>query len=444
MPKHIWLHFTATDLNTELQQLADEGRDLSGLQDEIDWLSGCDFDTPEAQTRFNAFMDAAQQLPDDPSEPNGLEEIRALRPAAPAGFGEPPSDLEDRVLGAWLGRTAGCLLGKPIEGMRSRVVYPILKSSDNFPLHRYLHSEDGGAGTWRAAFGIYAYSEDFLIDRIDGAPEDDDTNYTVTALSVIKKHGRDFTTEHVGDFWMENIPALHTCTAERAAYRNLMEGFLPPETAARRNPYREWIGAQIRADYWGYVNPGDPEAAAAMAWRDARLSHVKNGIYGAMWAAAMLASAFVVQDPRQAIEGGLGQIPEDCRLARALRRTIRWHEEGITYRQAVDRVMALYDEDNWHQWTHTITNAVIVAIGLLWGEGSYAETICKAVEAMYDTDCNGATAGSVIGAMHGASRLPSEWIDPIDDRLETGVKGFAHTRLSELARITLTHMSFSR
>ena len=54
------------------------------------------------------------------------------------------------------------------------------------------------------------------------------------------------------------------------ALRNLLEAYLPPETATRRNPFREWVGARLRVDAYGWAAGGDPVAAARMAWHDAR------------------------------------------------------------------------------------------------------------------------------------------------------------------------------
>ncbi|MYU20093.1 ADP-ribosylglycohydrolase family protein, partial [Streptomyces sp. SID8361] len=103
------------------------------------------------------------------------------------------------------------------------------------------------------------------------------------------------------------LPYLQTFTAERAAYRNLTAGVKPPLSATLDNPYQEWIGALIRADIHGWVNPGDPHRAAAMARRDAVLSHTGNGVYGAMWAAALVAAAFTAAGPRAAVASALDQ-----------------------------------------------------------------------------------------------------------------------------------------
>jgi len=53
-----------------------------------------------------------------------------------------------------------------------------------------------------------------------------------------------------------------------------------------------------------------------------------------------------------------------------------------------------------------------------------------------DTDCNGATAGSIIGAILGAEALPGKWIDPLDDRVKSIVTGFTDMRISDLAKRT--------
>ena len=76
-----------------------------------------------------------------------------------------------------------------------------------------------------------------------------------------------------------------------------------------RNPYREWIGALIRADVCGWVFPGQPVAAARLVYADASLSHRSNGIYAAMWAAALVSSACVAATVQEAVEQSLDYVP---------------------------------------------------------------------------------------------------------------------------------------
>ena len=74
---------------------------------------------------------------------------------------------------------------------------------------------------------------------------------------------------------------------------------------------------------------------------------------------------------------------------------------------------------------------------LLYGEGDFGRTICLAVQGGLDTDCNGATAGSIAGVMLGAAALPAKWIGPLHNRVLSMVAGFTDSRLSDLADRTV-------
>ena len=127
------------------------------------------------------------------------------------------------------------------------------------------------------------------------APRDDDIDWTILALALAEGYGPVLTTADIARGWLDRLPFTQTFTAERAAYRNLIYGLKPPQTASIDNPYREWIGALIRADMFGYLNPGNTARAAREAVVDARLSHLGNGIYGEMWAAALVAAALATE-----------------------------------------------------------------------------------------------------------------------------------------------------
>lgn len=55
----------------------------------------------------------------------------------------------------------------------------------------------------------------------------------------------------------------------------------------------------------------------------------------------------------------------------------------------------------------------------------------------WDTDSNGATAGSVVGTVLGARRLPAHFVEPLRDRTRSAVFGQDHAKISGLALRTL-------
>ena len=75
-------------------------------------------------------------------------------------------------------------------------------------------------------------------------------------------------------------------------------------------------------------------------------------------------------------------------------------------------------------------------MGLLHSGRDYEKAIAIAVMGGWDTDCNGATAGSVMGTLLGAKALPAKWIAALHNRISSIVIGFTDMKISELAART--------
>jgi len=414
-------------IRLELEQREQEGYDVSELRTRFhpgDHLSEGD---------LAAFFERAEGLVRraswpyvEPSEWDQIvTELPANRVQLPA-LRLSDEELRDRILGAWLGRCAGCLLGKPVEGwVRKEDIERYLRAAGSYPLDGYIPWHETAPGAERLRD-----KQRQLRGHIRGMVRDDDIDYMILALNLLEQRGPQFSSEEVAAQWLHLLPYRQVYTAERAAYRNLVNRIWPPRSATWRNPFREWIGAQIRGDVFGYVAPGRPDLACAMAYRDARVSHVGNGIYGELFAAALVSAAFVVSSPREAVERALEWVPARSRLAEAIREVMGWTGETRDWERLYQRI-----DERWgrYHWIHTINNAAVVTMALLVGEGDYERSITIAVMCGYDTDCNGATVGSVLGAMLGRRELPHPWVEPLEDRLESSVRGYERSRISDLA-----------
>jgi len=369
-------------------------------------------------------------------EPDELDAIRALRPQGPRVMdldldGE---ELEDRLLGAWLGRAAGCLLGIPCEGMSREEIFASCKAlGQRYPLRDYWKLDPKPPRSMQRQYGVTP-RKNMLKDGLKRVGADDDLAYTLLGLLILENYGIDFTTADVGRAWLDYLPKA--CTAEAVALDNLREGLEPPETARVNNPYAEWIGADIRSDPWGYAAPGCPEAAAEFAHRDARVSHIRNGIYGEMYFSAVIAAAFAVRDVEKALRIGLTEIPRKCRLADTVKETLRWCRRDGNWLKTVERIERKYAGMSK---AHTLNNAALTVAGLIYGAGAFEKTIALTVMGGVDTDCTGATAGSIVGAMLGARRLPAKWTLPLGTTAETyliGRRRFTHKSIAKrFARI---------
>jgi len=384
------------------------------------------------------------------AEPNELAAIRALRPAGPRDLGWQPDEatLLDRLHGAWTGRCVGCALGKPVEMWSRANIKQYLSAAQQWPLTSYIPA--GKAG------GHQVWPSGSTRAEIAFMEPDDDIHYTLVGLGVLEQHGPEFTWDQIARYWMYHIPYGHICTAETQAYLTYLNHFARfgnklgttwQHTAMYRNPFREWIGAQIRSDGWAFACAGKPELAAEFAWRDASWTHTRTGIYGEMFLAAAQAAAFVEHDPLKLLAIGLSEIPAECRLAKLLRQVPGWCAEAIDDDALLARIEAacatfsphyIRSEDGLAypgtSSVHTLNNAAICVAAMIRGGLDSRRSTLLAVELGLDTDCNGASVGSIVGAAAGRARFDTGLADPLHDRVRPAIIGFQDTTMAELAQ----------
>ncbi len=403
----------------ELVTLAEQGADTSDLER---WAQATTGTLMGARARARAFYELAAEARTLPSfgfvEPSSLSGIRAeAADLAPSCDGQ-VSEYEDRVLAAWQGRAAGCCLGKPVEGTwwtRTRL-REYLERCGAYPLDDYVP----GDGLLPPDAERHPSWDVATRGRVQGMPRDDDIDYTILNLHLLEGPGAGFSSQDVAWEWLHHLPLGLTYTAERVTYRNLAAGLAPDAAGGVHNPYREWIGALIRADVFGYVLPGRPHDSAELAYRDAWLSHRRNGIYGEMWAAALVSAAFACNSAEQAVLVALAEVPARSRTAHYVRQVVEIFRLARPWEQAMELIES---ELGSYSWIHTVNNAAALAAALLWGEGDFGRTIGLAVEAALDTDSIGATAGSVFGALHGTKAIDGHWLAPLGERIHTAVVG---------------------
>lgn len=433
-----------SDLMAEYKQSIEEGLDVEKykpLFEAVSSLSNGEHKTRMSDVIYEMVINANMQQGYKYNEPSTLKEIKALR--KPHSFEASMPDektFRKKLLGAWTGRACGCLLGKPVEGIRSDELIPLLKETCNYPMHRYIFSTDITDEVC-SHYKFHLKNKPYA-DTVDGMPVDDDTNYVALAQKIIEDYGRDFDSENVATAWMKYQSVFSYFTAERIAFVNFINCIQPPASAMYKNVCREWIGAQIRGDYFGYINPGNPEKAAEMAFRDARISHVKNGIYGEMFAAAMISCAAVTDSIEDIILGGLAQIPSTSRLYEAVMKIFDGYKKGVTVDECFDIIHSAYDEHTDHGWCHTISNAMIVAAALLYGGGDFGKSICCAVGMAFDTDCNGATVGSIIGMRNTVDGIEECWKKPINGKIHTSIFGVGTVDIEKAVEKTFEHTKF--
>ena len=290
------------------------------------------------------------------------------------------SEYLEKVRGCWAGKNIGGTLGAPMEGK------------------------------------MQMHDISFYTQELNGVPApNDDLDLQLIWLAAVEINGLDQITPHLlGEYWHQSIIA--PCSEYTICKLNVANGFMPPLSGAVNNDtYKYSNGAWIRSEIWACLCPGAPDQAIKYAYIDSSADHCEEGIWAEMFTAALEAAAFVEDNPRRLIQIALSKVPASSELAKAVNAAIACYDSGKSWKEARETLMADFDIVNYR----AAVNIGFVIIGLLYGEGDFDKSICTAVNCGDDTDCTGATVGSIFGIMKGYSNIPKRWLEPIGEGIST-------------------------
>jgi ADP-ribosylglycohydrolase len=217
------------------------------------------------------------------------------------------------------------------------------------------------------------------------------------------------------------------------ALDNLRKGIYPPESGRWKNPYREWIGAQMRGAVCGQVAPGNLREAARLAWLDAVISHAGNGILGEVFNAVLVSMAFTERDMRRCLDAAIDLIPADSEYASVIRFARKEAEAG-DFRSAW---AACEEQFKQYNWIHAYPNAAAEVIALWFGGGDFDDTMHYISMCGQDVDCNAAQLAAALGAMNGSGAVAERWYRPLGETVLTYLRSMKEIPFESLVRRTV-------
>lgn len=282
----------------------------------------------------------------------------------------------DKTLGCWMGKNSGGTLGGPVEGRKEALAldwYPVVQ---------------------------------------EGGIPNDDLEVQLVWLHALETRGIALTAEDLAAEWLDHY--LPNWDEYGFSKTNVRKGLLPPLSGAWNNWFSESMGCPIRSEIWACVAPGLPLLAARLAREDAIVDHTDESAYAEILFAVIESAAFVEEDRDRLMALGLAAIPDESRVARAVRvMQETWQRTGSweATRQAI-----LEAEGRWN-FTDAPQNIAFTLLGWYSSPNDFGQAICDSVNCGYDTDCTGATLGAILGTAWGARRLPERWMKPLGDSI---------------------------
>ncbi|MBA4388934.1 MAG: hypothetical protein C0404_13205, partial [Verrucomicrobia bacterium] len=318
-----------------------------------------------------------------------------------------PANYIEKVYAGVLGKVIGVYIGQPFEGW----------------LNERIEKELGEV-SW---YVNEKFSKPLVVS-------DDDISGTFTFIRALDDHmaSRNITSEQIGKTWLNYLVEYENIlwwggmgvSTEHTAWLRLKAGIPAPLSGAIETNGRvvaEQIGAQIFIDGWAMVAPGDPELAVELAGRAGRVSHDGAAVHGAQAVAAMQSLAFAETDMTRLLDCALKYIPKDSVIYAVHQDVREWAStHGDDWRKTFARIKDKYGYDKFGGGCHIVPNHAVMVMAWAHAPDDFTRAMMICGTAGWDTDCNLANVGCLMGIKGGLAAITAggrDWRGPFADRM---------------------------
>ncbi|WP_310391853.1 ADP-ribosylglycohydrolase family protein [Hymenobacter sp.] len=274
---------------------------------------------------------------------------------------------QDKVLGGWVGKCAGGILGAPIEGIK--------------------------------AFNTIPLTDDLFAVNYPN----DDLDLQLLWLDMVKQHGADVRETDFAAHWKNHVG--FPWNEYGVATRNLSCGLLPPLSGRHNNYYyHASMGCPIRSEIWGMLCAGNPRLAMTYAKMDASLDHDGFSVEAEQFLSACAALAFVESDIERILTQAVQLLEPNAAMAQLVADIVGWWKT-CSYPVAMGKIKSKWGDADF---TSAPMNVGFTILALLHN-GQHFDCVMDALHLGHDSDCVAATAGALIGIIHGYRSIPEKW-----------------------------------
>jgi hypothetical protein len=299
-------------------------------------------------------------------------------------------ELYDKMRGMWLGQLIGNYAGRATEGRYSG-----------------LAPNPDSAVPW------------VIKQEWDG---DDDTDIEYVALHILETSGLNCHPQEIVEQWFTHIGSSGIYIANKQAWYLMEDGYLPPETGSRTyNQHWYSIDSQIGTEILGAISPGCVQSAIDLTGMFAGFTNTGFPVHAAQFYCAMYSTAFFEPNVVDLVVEGLTVTPTTSRTYQVITDVLSWYLDDsrdghldwrVTRRKLYDNYQGNNSFGRYYNWVESTINTGATVLAILYGQGDFKNTVQIGVLAGWDSDCNPATAGGLIGIIKGFSNLPPDLTDP--------------------------------